>query len=49
MDSSIGAIRRIVGAALRGLLLWLLTALIFWAIAGDRTAESARTPRALHP
>src|SRR5688572_1516512 len=25
------------------------TALIFWAIAGDRIAESARTPRALHP
>jgi uncharacterized protein YjeT (DUF2065 family) len=25
------------------------TALIFWAIAGDHTAESARTPRALNP
>ena len=25
------------------------TALIFWAIAADPTAESARTPRALHP
>ena len=25
------------------------TALIFWAIAADHTAESARTPRALHP
>ena len=25
------------------------TALIFWAIAGGRTAGSARTPRALHP
>ena len=24
-------------------------ALIFWAIAADRTAESVRTPRALHP
>lgn len=32
MDSS-GRIRRSVGAALRGLLLWLLTALIFWALA----------------
>jgi uncharacterized membrane protein YvlD (DUF360 family) len=32
MDSS-GRIRGSVGAALRGLLLWLLTALIFWALA----------------
>jgi uncharacterized membrane protein YvlD (DUF360 family) len=33
MDRGKGGIRRSLGVALRGLLLWLLTALIFWALA----------------